>query len=429
MRFKKWVSRLLSARYETLFKRKAGREVRQLAMGVSFAGTGILLAALLTFIFSILGARVLGPENFGNLSLITAMGAILGVPMVLSVVPMIKYAAGERNQSVQARIIATSYIEVLLFTAASVSFFLLFAPQLSRAFAVPNTIFIFSVSYAVFATFFSLATGSLRIFFRMRAYAIFVAAQSTILLAIFITFISLSLTSWQSAAYSWYISYAIISLLMIIYLRDAIKLHFDKSWAKTIANYALHAAPGGVATASLGVDRVLINAFTTMSSVGIYNAYFAPSITIAIVFWGIFNSAFFPYASRSRDRYTILLTINKAAPYFAIAFVPLFLFLQWIAFIFYGHQYPFSWTISLLFAIAATAAFFYQCYSWLVASEGVNGAKANTFSSIIALSVLIALDVVLIPLVGISGAAIALFVAYLAAVLYLISKRSILREI
>jgi Na+-driven multidrug efflux pump len=62
-----------------------------------------------------------------------------------------------------------------------------------------------------------------------------------------------------------------------------------------------------------------------------------------------------------------------------------------------------------------------------MASEGTQGAKVNTLSSIIALIVLIAFDVLLIPLIGILGAAITLVFAYLIAAFYLLSKRRVLR--
>jgi O-antigen/teichoic acid export membrane protein len=181
-----------------------------------------------------------------------------------------------------------------------------------------------------------------------------------------------------------------------------------------------------VAATFMGVDRLLINKFMTTAAVGIYAAYFMPSITVAVMLWMIINAAFFPYASKSNDKLAILRRVSKAAPYLAALIVPSVLLLQWIVFFFYGRQYPFSWEIALFFAIAATMAFFYQALSWLMASEGTRGAKVNTLSSIIALIVLVGFDVVLIPLIGILGAAITLIFAYLIAAFYLLSKRRVL---
>jgi O-antigen/teichoic acid export membrane protein len=64
-----------------------------------------------------------------------------------------------------------------------------------------------------------------------------------------------------------------------------------------------------------------------------------------------------------------------------------------------------------------------------MASVGTSGAKVNTMSSILSFMVLIALDVILIPLIGISGAALTLIFAYLAPAVFLYSKRGLLTGI
>jgi len=218
----------------------------------------------------------------------------------------------------------------------------------------------------------------------------------------------------------------VIGFILVIYLKDYMKLRFDRSWAKKVMHYSLLALPGAVAGIFMGVDRLLINKFMTTADVGIYNAYFLPSITVAFMLWTVINAAFFPYASKSDDKSAILRHASKAAPYLAASLTPLVLLFEWIIFFLYGRQYPFSWEIALFFAIAATMSFFYLALSWLMASEGTRGAKVNTLSSIIGLIALIGLDVVLIPLIGILGAAITLVFAYLIAALYLLSKRRVL---
>jgi O-antigen/teichoic acid export membrane protein len=233
--------------------------------------------------------------------------------------------------------------------------------------------------------------------------------------------------SWESAAYAYFLSYAVIGFILVIYLRDYIKLRFERPLAKKIMHYSLLALPGALAGSFMGVDRILINKFTTTADVGIYNAYFLPSITLAALLWTIVNAAFFPHASKSEDKLALLLKINKAAPYLAAFLAPSVLLLEWIVFFLYGRQYPFSWEIALFFAIAATMAFFYQALSWLMASEGTRGAKVNTLSSVIGLIVLVGFDVVLIPRIGILGAAITLVFAYLIAAFYLLTKRRVLR--
>ncbi len=418
--------RLLSVLYELIFKEKMDDQARSFVLSTSYVGIGTLVGSLFTLAFSIIAARALGPGNFGILGLVTTVGTILAISMIAASTPMIKYGSEVQDHRVQATIISTSYILIAVLTVASACIFVLFSAPLSYLFGVTAEVFFFALFLAVTSTFYQLTTNSLRVFFKMRAYALLTAAQSVILLAAFLAFISKNLTSWELAAYSYYLSYAVIGFILVVYLRDYIKLRFERSWAKKIVHYSLLALPGGVAATFMGVDRILINKFTTTADVGIYNAYFLPSITVAVLLWMIINAAFFPYASKSDDRLAILRRVNKAMPYLAAALAPSVLLLEWIVFFLYGRQYPFSWEIALFFAIAATMAFFYQALSWLMASQGTRGATVNTLSSIIALIVLVGFDVVLIPRIGILGAAITLVFAYLVAASYLLSRRRVL---
>jgi O-antigen/teichoic acid export membrane protein len=389
-------------------------------------GIGTVVGSLFTLAFSIIAARALGPGNFGILGLVTTVGTILAISMIAASTPMIKYGSEVQDHRVQVTIISTAYILIAVVTVASACIFVLFSAPLSYLFGVTAEVFFFALFLAVTSTFYQLTTNSLRVFFKMRAYALLTAAQSVILLAAFLALISKNLTSWELAAYSYYLSYAVIGFILVVYLKDYIKLRFERSWAKKIVHYSLLALPGGVAATFMGVDRILLNKFTTTADVGIYNAYFLPSITVAVLLWMVINAAFFPYASKSDVKLAILRRVNKAMPYLAAALAPSVLLLEWIVFFLYGRQYPFSWEIALFFAIAATMAFFYQALSWLMASQGTRGATVNTLSSIIALIVLVGFDVVLIPRIGILGAAITLVFAYLVAASYLLSRRRVL---
>src|SRR5665647_1034656 len=92
--------RLLNASYEMIFKEKMGNEARKLIFGTTYVGIGMLFGALLTLTFSILGARILGPSNFGNLGLVTTVGTILALSMIVWYTPMIKYGSETQDYSV-----------------------------------------------------------------------------------------------------------------------------------------------------------------------------------------------------------------------------------------------------------------------------------------------------------------------------------------
>jgi O-antigen/teichoic acid export membrane protein len=426
MSFKEFASRLVSVPYKLIFKERIGGDAAKLLTDTSYVATGVVFGSLLTFVFYILGARILGPSNFGNLSLISSIGGIFTVLMGLIVYPMIKYAAGARDESEQIRIISTSYVQTTLIGAASVAICLLISGPLSQLFGIPIEQYLFAVAYAVTITFFGLTVNTFRIFFKMKAYGLLNAVQSAVVLLVFLVLISNNMRSWESAAAALYISYAAVGLVSIAYLRKYITLRFDRFWSRKIMTYVRFAIPGAIAGACMGVDRILINVFRSTAEVGIYNAYFLASITVALTFWLVLNASFFPYASKSNDRRAIFVKITKAAPYVAMSLVPLFILVEWIAFFLYGRQYPFSWEIALFFALAATSNFFSQCYTWLMAAEGTRGAKVGTRGNIMIFVVLIGLDVILIPLFGILGAIITFTFANLVAVFYFISQRQIL---
>lgn len=414
---------MLSLPYELIFKERMSSDATMLLSSSSNVAMGILFGSLLTLVFNVLSARILGPLNYGNLGLIITIGSIFGLSMGLAIYPMIVYASSAGDEAEQTKVISTAYILITLLTVASVTIYVLISGLLSQVFRISATLLLFSVAYAATFSFFVVTTNPLRIFFKMKTYALLNTFQSVIVLGVFLAFISNNTRSWESATFSLYVSYIVIGLVSVVFLRRYITLRFDRFWSKRIMTYVWVSIPGAVAGVCLGVDRILINVFSSAEQVGIYNAYFVPSMTVALLLWGIFSAAFFPYASRSRDRGAIFVKITKAVPYVAIVLVPLFVLIERIAFFLYGSQYPFSWEIAFFFALAATVSFFLSAYSTLMQSEGSRGAKVNSNGSIISLIALAVLDVLLIPRIGMLGAVITLGVAYLMAVFYLVLRR------
>lgn len=427
MPLKEFSYRLISTLYELIFKEKMGLEAAKFFTGTSYMAISTVLGVLLTFVFTVLGARILGPTNFGNLALVTTVGTILAISMGICGNSMLKYGS-EAQDPTRTRIISTFTVLLALEAVVSVVVYVLFSEQLSNVFGVSKEVFLFAVAYIVIADFFAFTMDSLRVLFKIRAFALCNVLQSAIVLAAFLILVSTIATSWQVAVFSLYIADVAIIVILVIYLRQYIKLKFDRPSATKMLTYGLHGLPGLIATAFIGISPVLINIFISTATVGIYNAYYMPSIAISIALWGVFSAAFFPYASKSRDKMSIFRNVNKAIPYIVAVLVPSIVLIELLVFTLYGRQYPFSVELGLLFALAATACFFYQCYSMLMASEGVRGAAVNARSSVITLVVIIGLNVALLPRVGIIGAPVTLIFAYLAAVVYLGSRARILNE-
>jgi len=413
---------VLDKPYEFIFKEQLSHRTAELFLSTSYVAVGTLFGSALTFIFLILGARILGPGGFGDLSLVMSIGVIAAISMEFNQVATLKYASGARDGAVRTAILSTSSVEAVLLLAVSTAIFALLSPQLSSLLGVSMAVFLFAVAYAVAVTAFTFAMNALRVLFSMRAYALFNAVQSMLLFALFLAFVTSDMKSWQSAAYALAASNLIIGLIVMFYIRSHLRLKFDRYWARRVTRYSVFAVPGSIAVGFMGLDRILVNIFLTTAAVGLYNAYFLPSITIAATLWGIVNAAFFPYASRSTDKRALLLKINKLTPYMAVVLVPVIVCAEVVAFLLYGKQYAFSLQLSFFFALAATVYVVFLSYTWLAASVGASGAKMGTVCNVLALCVLLVLDVVLIPRIGLLGASITLFVSYLVPTLFLYSR-------
>jgi len=414
---------LFSKPYEFIFKEQLELQTAEFFLSTSYVAIGTLFGAVLTFIFLILGGRVLGPEGFGDLGLLLSLGPIVGISMGLNLVATVNYGSGAHDDSSRTKILSTASIEALLLVTASTLIFALLSTELSYLLGVSAAVFLFAVAYGVAVTSYLLAMNALRVLFSMEAYALSTAAQSVLCLALFIVFVTSGMKSWQSAALALSASNLVISLIVILYVRAHLKRQFDWYWARVIMRYSFFAAPGLIAVALMGLDRIFINVFITTAAVGLYNAYFLASITVAAGLWGIINTTFFPYASRSNDKLALLLKINEVTPYLAVVLVPLIVCAEVIAFVLYGHQYAFNLQLSFFFALAAAVYVVFLSYTWLAASAGAKGAKMNTVCNVLALLLLIGLDVILIPRIGILGAAITLIFSYLVPTVFLHSRK------
>lgn len=175
---------------------------------------------------------------------------------------------------------------------------------------------VFAITYATTIAFFGLNGIFQRILFRIRVVALLNVLQSAVVLAAFLNFISTNMRSWQAAMFSLYIGNVLLNVIFIVHLRQYIRLQFDRFWSWKILSYAVITLPASITAALMGVDRILINKFITTAAVGIYNAYYLPSISVSLALWGIVNIAFFPFASKSKDKLGIFRNVNKAVRYY-----------------------------------------------------------------------------------------------------------------
>lgn len=413
--------RLISFIYERIFHEPAGEEVMNFVRNLSYIGMGTLLSSIFSFSYNIIAGRVLGASGYGSFTLLQSIAMILYIPMLLGLnVAMIKYCADSRDLHNQQKIISTTFSVVMCFTIISVLFFFIFRHQLAVIFSVDQEIFLLSVLFSVLFVFYTLATSGLRGLHLMRNYAIFQPIYGFTLLSALLIFFYLQVNSYKAMVYSTYLAFGIVgSVVILISLKKYLTFYIDRSWFSTLWKYSSLAVIGGLSfTLYANIDRILINYYMDVESVGIYGVYYYAAFTMLTLISGIFTTVFFPASSKSQDKKSLYEKLNKTVPYLLALGLPVALIGEYIILLLFGKGYPMQLPLMLVFAVAAILVTWYGIYAWFFNSEGIEGSKLTVKGTLIIAIANIVLNIILIPKIGLYGAIGATALAFALGLCY-----------
>lgn len=412
--------------YEHIFGEPVSPDAFNFANSLLHVGIGSLIGAGFTIGFNIFAGRWMGSTAYGEFTLITTIGLFMFTTMILGIsTAMAKYNSEVVNDlNRKKEIISTSYILSFICSTISVLFYLSFSSTISKILSVSNEVYYLAIAFAWFYSFYILTSGTLRSLHEMKAYSLFKALNGMVLLLTLILFVLFGEISYHSMIYSSYIANLVPGALILIYIRKYFIKFYNKEWAKIILNYSLFAAFSGISfILYTNIDKIFINAYLTVTDVGIYNAYVLSSINLMDMFSEIFVAVFFPFASKSENKQMIWLKLNKLIRYLIILGVPSIVMIEYVILTCFGNSYPIDFRLMFIFAVTATAATCYRLYSWLFNSIGKKGVK-ETFKGTIAIAVAnIILNILLIPVLGLYGAVGATLIAYFIGIYLLIIRK------
>jgi O-antigen/teichoic acid export membrane protein len=161
----------------------------------------------------------------------------------------------------------------------------------------------------------------------------------------------------------------------------------------------------------------------TTSDLGIYKAYYLSSINIASMFSVIFNTVFFPTASKHQDRKDLFRKIGKLIPYMIIAGTPIVFACEFVILKVYGSKYPMNYLLMLIFAVASILAISYSLYDWLLASQGQQGIKISTITGVITAGCNVLLLLCLVSHFALYGAILSLLISYVVGLFIITSYK------
>jgi len=405
-------------------------DVKTFLKNLLYVGAGTILSALFSTVFTILGARKLGPEEYGAFVLIQSVAQFLYIPMLLGFsTAMLKYTSEKSDSDRQSNIISTTYILVTLFTIASAIVIFLFRQQLSSLFSISTDHFSISLIFAIILVFYVLSTDTLRGLDKTKVYAVFQVVYASILLLVFLFFILNNSFSFISMIYPILFAYGTVAIIVpFFFFRKSFRLRFDKLWANILVKYALFAVIGGLSSTFYGnINKIFISKYMNIADVGIYSAYYSASVNVIGLFWGLFNIIYFPAISKYENKELIFKRINKLTPYLILIGIPLIMVCEFVILKLFGNQYPIHVLLMLLFAISSVLMVLFGLYDWTFAAQGIKGINLGILGSMTIAILTVLLSYLLIPHFGLFGAAGTVVMSFSAGIFCLVLLKRRLR--
>ncbi len=411
--------------YKIIFREKPTPAVDNFLKSLSFVGMGFGISAVLGLATQILAGRILGPSEYGKYALIQAVASFLCLPMLMGIsTALIKYGAEKDNFDDQKKIISTSYLLFLIFSAVFIAIFLIFSHTISYILNMSFELLVYSVIFSFFFSFYMISISIMQGLKKMKILSILQIIYGISGIVAFLLFIFFKFLSFRAILFSSLINYSIVFIAIIIIFRKYFCFNLDKNLAKKFLKYGLYTSIFSLAAVIyFNFDRIWINKLFGATQVGIYGSYYLAFITTSVYLFNTFNLVFFPMISGIKDKEVIYKKINKRIWRLSILFFLLILLMGTIIVKLYGHKYQFNFLLCLLFSGAAVVLLINALYVWCANSFGTEGAKTTSIAAIVTAIVNIVANIIFIPILGFFGAVISIILSYIVSIIIVISRK------
>ncbi|SRR3989344_4813386 len=387
-----------------------------------------VLAALIAYVTRIVLARNLGPADYGLFSsVLTFILFFLFFRDLGLSSSLVKYIVEFRIHGRYDKI-KTAITGVLSFQFASSLLFGLVFLALSGFLAQnyfkdprAQTLIILLTVYVLFSIFFIVLKGIFNGFQRMFLFSSIEFAKNAIILLIVFVFFKLGFDIYAPV-----LAYVLVCpLLFLIYIFSAAKT--SQFFSSTITDFrpitkqvVLFGIPL-FATAFAGkiigyIDTLMLTYFRPLSEVGVYNVVL-PSALVLLFFGRSISSIVFPISSElweKKDYKKLVAGVHLLHKYAFVLFIPViftvFSFPEFFLELFFGAEYV-SGAVSLQILLVGMLIFIVAMMNNTIISA-IGKPKIIAKITILAAVTNIVLNLILIPNLGINGAAMATAVSY-----------------
>ena len=382
-----------------------------------------LAVVVLTFGVSVIIARALGPEGKGAYSLIILVPSILFVFGNLGIGIANAYFSGKKKYEISN--IASNSVVVALtlgiaMTIAFLVYFLIFQPSFLRD-VQPKEALVLATMVLPFLLLTGYFNNMLLGLGKIKEFNLVILAQGAAFLPLVLFFLLVIKLNIFNVIIAWTIAALIASILSILLVTRVTKIHwsFHPSIFKESVKFGSQFYVGNLLQfLNYRLDMFIVAFFLSASFVG----YYSVAVTFAETLWyfpaAVGTVIFAKTISTTPEeankstpiicRNTIILTVLAAILLFAAG--------KYIIIFFFGSAFlpalqPLQILLPGIIAFSVCKVLSYE-----IAARGKP--IINTINVAISLAISIPLDIVLIPRIGISGAAWASTISYSASAIF-----------
>lgn len=389
-----------------------GDRTRVFLHGAAWTMIGAVLARGLAGGATLLAARCMGPEKFGEASLALAASLWIQVPMLIGIpTAMIHYLPSltpeKRSEWASMGLSMMTVASLLSLLIAN-----LMSDPLRGWLGVPPHVYKWTLywctGYVLYTAGMSWASGEERFSSR--------AALESLFAGLFLALVAVSRLYKQTTASnymkSYMVAYGVIGAWIFFQQRRRFGWSHSAAERKHILfrflSYGMIVFIGGLASALLlAPGRLVANRFLSSTEVGLLSIYQGGGIQIGSIFSGIGAQVFFPIASRTPDKHALLVKMKQAASMTLLPGCLGITILMALYFKLLGKHYPFDLGIAMMYAFSSYLYVVFGIFSWYFASMGRRGLLAQTLIGLTAGGVNFAACLLFIPRYHIGGAGMA----------------------
>ena len=408
-------------------------DLRKIFKHATIYGSGVILSKMVGFLLIPIYTRCLTPKDYGILELLNTSVYFIGIVVGMGITSAIfRYYYAYHDNKQRNALISTAFLLVLTLNAVITGALIIFSRPFSLLLLGDKNLFYF-VDLIMISTFFDTQNGIIISYIQVNKrsilYNILSVLRLTIGLIFNIAFIVYLKMGVAGVLWSSLISAVLIFMVLFVFLIKKVGVSFSRGIAIEITKYSIPLVPSTIFMLMLHfLDRYILRMYVPLADIGIYSLGYNFGFMIQFLITGPFNQIWGPYRFELDKEKKSDQLFPKILTYYCMIAIGFFLVLSVlikdILHLLVGSAFWEAYKVVPL----VSAGYIFLGMTYIIES-GIYIKKKTylrTVSVGTAVVVCAACNLILIPTIGIMGAAVATFLSFLTlAVISLMLVRNL----